>query len=331
MSDTEKNENHFKIIIIGSGPAGFTAALYNARADLNPVLFEGMQPGGQLTITTEVENYPGFEKGIMGPELMDIMRNQAHRFGAKSFYKEITEVDFSRRPFVLKSYDEVYTADAVIVATGASAKLLGIPSEKTYMGYGVSACATCDGFFFKDLKVLVVGGGDTAMEEANFLTKFASEVTVIHRREEFRASKIMIDRAMNNPKIKFMMNKVVKEVVGKIDGGKKTMTGVILEDTKDLSTMEVEADGLFIGIGHKPNTELFKGILDMDETGYLKVQEGSTYTNIPGVFAAGDVADKTYRQAITAAGSGCMAAIDAERWLEAQESEVTETLQAGKA
>ncbi len=331
MSDFEKNENHYKIIIIGSGPAGFTAALYNARADLNPVLFEGMQPGGQLTITTEVENYPGFEKGIMGPELMDVMRNQAHRFGAKSFYKEITEVDFSRRPFVLKSYDEVYTADAVIVATGASAKLLGIPSEKTYMGYGVSACATCDGFFFKDLKVLVVGGGDTAMEEANFLTKFASEVTIIHRREEFRASKIMIDRAMKNPKIKLMTNKVVKEVVGKTDGGKKVMTGVILEDTKDLSTMEVAADGLFIGIGHKPNTELFKGILDMDETGYLKVQEGSTYTNIPGVFAAGDVADKTYRQAITAAGSGCMAALDAERWLETQESEVPESMQAGRS
>ncbi len=331
MSDIEKNENHYKIIIIGSGPAGFTAALYNARADLNPVIFEGMQPGGQLTITTEVENYPGFEKGIMGPELMDVMRNQAHRFGAKSFYKEITEVDFSKRPFVLKSYDEVYTADAVIVATGASAKLLGIESERTYMGYGVSACATCDGFFFKDLKVLVVGGGDTAMEEANFLTKFASEVTIIHRREEFRASKIMIDRAMNNPKIKFMTNKVVKEVIGKVEGGKKTMTGVILEDTKDLSTMELEADGLFIGIGHKPNTELFKGILDMDETGYLKVQEGSTYTNIPGVFAAGDVADKTYRQAITAAGSGCMAAIDAERWLETQEAEVAEAMAAEKS
>ncbi len=331
MSDIEKNENHYKIIIIGSGPAGFTAALYNARADLNPVIFEGMQPGGQLTITTEVENYPGFEKGIMGPELMDVMRNQAHRFGAKSFYKEITEVDFSRRPFVLKSYDEVYTADAVIVATGASAKLLGIESEKTYMGYGVSACATCDGFFFKDLKVLVVGGGDTAMEEANFLTKFASEVTIIHRREEFRASKIMYDRALNNPKIRFMTNKVVKEVLGKVDGGKKVMTGVLLEDTKDLSTMEIPADGLFIGIGHKPNTELFKGILDMDETGYLKVQEGSTYTNIPGVFAAGDVADKTYRQAITAAGSGCMAAIDAERWLENQESEVEVSLQAEKS
>lgn len=319
MSDTEKNQNHHKIIIIGSGPAGFTAALYNARAELNPVIFEGMQPGGQLTITTEVENYPGFEKGIMGPELMDVMRNQAHRFGAKSFYKEITEVDFSKRPFVLISYDEVYTADAVIIATGASAKLLGIESERIFMGYGVSACATCDGFFFKNLKVIVVGGGDTAMEEANFLTKFASEVTIIHRREEFRASKIMLDRAKKNPKIKFMTNKIVKEVLGKVEDGKKVMTGVLLEDTKDHSALELAADGLFIGIGHKPNTELFKGILDMDETGYLKVREGSTYTNIPGVFAAGDVADKTYRQAITAAGSGCMAALDAERWLEAQE------------
>ena len=319
MSDTEKNENHHKIIIIGSGPAGFTAALYNARANLNPVIFEGMQPGGQLTITTEIENYPGFEKGIMGPELMDIMRNQAQRFGAKSFYKEITEVDFSKRPFVLKSYDEVHTADAVIIATGASAKLLGLESEKKYMGYGVSACATCDGFFFKDLKVLVVGGGDTAMEEANFLTKFASEVTIIHRREEFRASKIMLARARKNPKIKLLTNKVVKEVLGIEENGKKVMTGVLLQDTKDRSITELQADGLFIGIGHKPNTELFRGMLDMDETGYLKVKEGSTYTNIPGVFAAGDVADKTYRQAITAAGSGCMAALDAERWLEAQE------------
>ena len=331
MSDTEKNKNHHKIIIIGSGPAGFTAALYNARAELDPVIFEGMQPGGQLTITTEVENYPGFEKGIMGPELMDVMRNQGHRFGAKSYYKEITEVDFSRRPFVLKSYDEVYYADAVIVATGASAKLLGIESEKHFMGYGVSACATCDGFFFKNLKVIVVGGGVTVMEEANFLTKFASEVTIIHRGEEFRASKIMLDRALNNPKIKFLTNKVVKEVLGKTEDGKKVMTGVLLEDTKDLSTSELAADGLFVGIGHKPNTELFKGILDMDETGYLRVQEGSTYTNIPGVFAAGDVADKTYRQAITAAGSGCMAALDAERWLETQEAEVAENVQAGKS
>ncbi len=312
-------DNHFKVAIIGAGPAGFTAAIYAGRADLNPVMFEGMQPGGQLTITTEVENYPGFETGIMGPELMDVMRKQAQRFGTKSFFKEITEVDFSKRPFTLKSYDDTYTADAVIIATGASARLLGLESESKFMGYGVSACATCDGFFFKDQKVLVVGGGDTAMEEATFLTKYASEVTIIHRREEFRASKIMLDRAKKNPKIKFLTNKVVKEVLGKEENGRKVMTGVLLKDTKDGSETKVDADGLFMGIGHKPNTDIFKGVLDMDETGYLKVNHGSTYTNIPGVFAAGDVADKTYRQAVTAAGSGCMAAIDAERWLEAQE------------
>jgi len=309
-------DNHHKIIIIGSGPAGFTAALYAGRANLNPVIFEGMQPGGQLTITTEVENYPGFENGIMGPELMDVMRKQAQRFGAKSIYKEITEVDFSKRPFTLKTYEgEEYKADAVIISTGASAKLLGIESENKFMGFGVSACATCDGFFYKGLKVLVVGGGDTAMEEANFLTKFASEVTVIHRREEFRASKIMTERAEKNPKIKFQTNKVVKEVIGKDENGRKVMTGVIMEDTKTGKTEEVQADGLFIAIGHKPNTDLFKGVLDMDETGYLKVQGASTYTNVPGVFASGDVADKTYRQAVTAAGTGCRAAIDAERWL----------------
>ena len=313
------SENHHKVAVIGSGPAGFTAGLYTARANFNPVIFEGMQPGGQLTITTEVENYPGFENGIMGPELMDIMRKQAQRFGAKSIYTEITEVDFSKRPFVLKTYDDVHTADAVIISTGASAKLLNIESENKFMGYGVSACATCDGFFFRDLKVLVVGGGDTAMEEANYLTKFASEVTIIHRRGEFRASKIMTDRVKKNPKIKFLTSKVIKEVLGKEENGRKTMTGILLEDTKDHSTVKVDADGLFIAIGHKPNTDLFKGILDMDETGYLKVKPGSTYTNIPGIFAAGDVADKTYRQAVTAAGSGCMAAIDVERWLAEQE------------
>lgn len=313
-----KNTNHNKVTIIGSGPAGFTAALYNGRANLNPVIFEGLQPGGQLTITTEVENYPGFEKGIQGPELMDIMRKQVQRFGARSIYQDVTEVDFTKRPFVIKSYDDVYTSDAVIIATGASAKLLGLESEKKFMGYGVSACATCDGFFFRGQKVLVVGGGDTAMEEANYLTKFASEVTLIHRRDGFRASKIMMDRAQNNPKVKFLTNKVVKEVLGKEEDGKKTMTGVLLEDTKDQSTTQLEAQGLFIAIGHKPNTDLFKGILDMDETGYLILKPGSSYTNIEGVFAAGDVADKTYRQAITAAGSGCMAAIDAERWLENQ-------------
>jgi thioredoxin reductase (NADPH) len=313
------SNNHHKVIIIGSGPSGFTAALYTARAELKPVVFEGMQPGGQLTITTEVENYPGFEQGIMGPELMDVMRKQAHRFGAVSIYKEVTSVDFSKRPFVIKTYDDVYTADSVIVSTGASARLLGLESETKFMGYGVSACATCDGFFFKGLKVIVVGGGDTAMEEANFLTKFASEVTIIHRRNEFRASKIMYDRAKKNSKIKLLTNKVVKEVLGKEDNGRKVMTGVLLEDTKDQTTTTIGADGLFIGIGHKPNTELFKGVLDMDENGYLTVQPGSTHTNIQGVFAAGDVADHKYRQAITAAGTGCMAALDCERWLEAQE------------
>ncbi|OGU37215.1 MAG: thioredoxin-disulfide reductase [Ignavibacteria bacterium GWA2_36_19] len=313
-----ENSNHHKVIIIGSGPAGFTAALYTARANLKPVIFEGLQPGGQLTITTEVENYPGFEHGIQGPALMDVMRKQVQRFGAASLYQEVTEVDFSKRPFVIKSYDEVFTADAVIISTGASARLLGLESEKKFMGYGVSACATCDGFFFRNQKVIVVGGGDTAMEEASYLTKFASEVTIIHRREGFRASKIMLDKAKSNPKIKFLMNKIVKEVIGKEEDGKKIMTGVLLEDTKDHSTQMIEAQGLFIAIGHKPNTDLFKGILDMDETGYLILKPGSTFTKIEGVFAAGDVADKTYRQAITAAGSGCMAAIDAERWLETQ-------------
>ncbi len=314
MSEIER-KNHHKVIIVGGGAAGFTAALYSARANLNPVIFEGLQPGGQLTITTEVENYPGFEDGIMGPELMDIMRKQAHRFGAKSIYHEVTEIDFSKRPFVLKTYEDTYSAETVIIATGASARLLNLESEKKFMGYGVSACATCDGFFFKNQRVLVVGGGDTAMEEATFLTKFASEVIVVHRREEFRASKIMLDRALNNPKIKFLMNKVVIQVLGKEENGRKVMMGVVLEDTKDYSKEELQADGLFIAIGHKPNTDLFKGILDMDETGYLKVKQGSTYTNIEGVFAAGDVTDKVYRQAVTAAGMGCMAAIDAEKWL----------------
>jgi thioredoxin reductase (NADPH) len=320
MSEQANQKKHFKVLIIGSGPAGLTAAIYTGRANLSPVIFEGMQPGGQLTITTEVENYPGFEHGIDGPALMDVMRKQAQRFGAQSFYKEITEVDFSSRPFKIKSYDENYTADSIIISTGASAKLLGLESENKYMGYGVSACATCDGFFFKGLKVIVVGGGDTAMEEANFLTKFANEVTIIHRRDEFRASKIMTERVQKNPKIKFLTNKIVKEVIGIEENGKKSMTGVILQDTKDGSTTEFKADGMFLGIGHQPNTKLFKGLLDMDETDYLITKPGSTYTNIEGVFAAGDVADHVYRQAVTAAGTGCMAALDAERWLEAQEA-----------
>ncbi|MCK9425356.1 MAG: thioredoxin-disulfide reductase [Ignavibacteriaceae bacterium] len=311
--------NHHKVIIIGSGPAGLTAALYTARANMSPLVLEGMQPGGQLTITTEVENYPGFEHGIQGPELMDIMRKQAIRVGADCQFKEATSVDFSKRPFTVKSYDEVFTADTVIIATGASAKLLGIPSEGNYMGHGVSACATCDGFFFKNQKVLIVGGGDTAMEEANYLSHHASEVVLIHRREAFRSSKVMSERTEKNPKISMMLNKVVKEVIGTEEGGRKQMTGVLLEDTVTKEVSELKADGLFIAIGHQPNTKLFKDVLEMDEVGYLKVTPGSTYTNVPGVFAAGDVADKTYRQAITAAGSGCMAAIDAERWLEAQE------------
>ncbi|MCE1188159.1 MAG: thioredoxin-disulfide reductase [Ignavibacteria bacterium] len=309
--------NHAKVLIIGSGPAGLTAAIYTGRANLNPVVFEGLQPGGQLTITTEIENFPGFEHGIQGPELMDTMRRQAQRFGSLCEYKEVTGVDFSKRPFTIQSYDEVYTADSVIISTGASARLLNIESETKFMGYGVSACATCDGFFFKNQRVLVVGGGDTAFEEANYLTRHASEVTIIHRRDEFRASKIMEDRVKNNPKIKFLTNKVIDAVLGTEEGSKRVMTGVRLKDTKTGELTTLDAEGLFIAIGHKPNTELFQGLLDMDETGYLITKPGSTATNIEGVFAAGDVADKHFRQAITAAGSGCMAAIEAERWLEA--------------
>lgn len=313
------SDNHFKVLIIGSGPAGLTAAIYTSRANLKPIIFEGIQPGGQLTITTEVENYPGFENGIQGPELMDIMRKQAIKFGAKCEFKEVTEVDFSQRPFKIKAEDKEYTADSVIISTGATAKLLGLESEKKYMGYGVSACATCDGFFYKGLKVLVIGGGDTAMEEANYLTNFASEVVIIHRREGFRASQIMFDRAKKNPKIKFLTNRVVKEVLGEENMGIKKVTGAILENTIDGSTEEIKTDGIFMAIGHQPNTKIFAGQLDMDETGYLIVKAGSTKTNIEGVFAAGDVADKTYRQAITAAGTGCMAALDAQRWLEEKE------------
>lgn len=314
------SENHIKVAIIGSGPAGLTAAIYAARANLSPVIFEGMQPGGQLTITTEVENYPGFEDGIQGPELMDVMRKQACKFGAKCEFKEVTEVDFSQKPFVFKSEDKTYTADSIIVSTGASVRLLGLETETKFMGYGVSACATCDGFFYKGLKVLVVGGGDTALEEANYLTNFASEVVLIHRREGFRASKIMLERAKKNPKITFALNRTIKEVVGEEGAlGMKKVTGAILENMQDGSTEEIKTDGIFIAIGHKPNTKIFENKLDMDETGYLKVKAGSTYTNIEGVFAAGDVADKTYRQAVTAAGTGCMAALDAQRWLEEKE------------
>ena len=308
-------ENAHKVVIIGSGPAGFTAALYTGRADLAPVVFEGHQPGGQLTITTEVENYPGFPDGLMGPEMMELFRKQAHRFGATSIYKTVDEVDLSKRPFTLVADGETHTAESIIISTGASAKLLNIPSETEYMGYGVSACATCDGFFFKNQEVVVVGGGDTAMEEATYLTKHAAKVTVVHRRNELRASKVMQERAAKNPKIAFVWDSVVDEVVGVTENGHKKLTGLKLKNVKTGAVTDFPAHGLFMAIGHQPNTSLFKGKIDMDDVGYIKTKPHSTETNIPGVFAAGDVADPKYRQAITAAGSGCMAAIDAERFL----------------
>ena len=314
MADTVRN-----VIIIGSGPAGLTAAIYTARANLAPLVIEGEpsstsdQPGGQLMLTTDVENFPGFPDGIMGPELMMNFSAQAVRFGAEFLTEKVTRVDFSQRPFKVWVRDEEYQANSIIVSTGARSLMLNLESESRLLGHGLSTCATCDGFFFRGHEIAVVGGGDSAIEEATFLTKFASKVTLIHRRDELRASKIMQDRAFANPKIEFLWNHTVTEI-----HGADKVEGIQVTSTVDGTVSDLPVTGVFVAIGHRPNTDLFTGVLDMEDTGYLRTQPGSTYTNVDGVFACGDVQDHTYRQAITAAGSGCMAAIDAERWLEAQ-------------
>jgi len=310
---------HQKVIIIGSGPAGLTAAIYTARANLAPLVIEGEpsstsdQPGGQLMLTTEVENFPGFPEGVMGPDLMMKFRDQAARFSTTFITEKVTKVDFSQRPFTVWVRDMKYTAESIIVSTGAQSIMLGLENESRFYGHGLSTCATCDGFFFRGQEIAVVGGGDSAIEEATFLTKFASKVTIVHRRDSLRASKIMQDRARNNPKIEFKWNSQVNEIIGT-----DKLEGIGLVDTVTGESSKMSVTGLFVAIGHRPNTDLFKNILDMEANGYLQTRPGSSYTNIEGVFACGDVQDHTYRQAITAAGSGCMAAIDCERWLEAQ-------------